>query len=148
MEFEYRGISEERCKEINNWRIRDPYGYGKFFMAESTRFVTNKDESILFCRSFRPRHDDVGLGITQSTYLLVVNKSYYAIDYHVDNIIAHDDKHWHFIVSIMERDFIDENRNELLNMLKNVISIFLKKHRRERPGEEFEYQFFYKGEEI
>lgn len=58
MEFEYRKISDERCKEIDSWEIHDPYGYGLVFTAEKEDFVTNKDESILFCHAFMPRHDD------------------------------------------------------------------------------------------
>lgn len=33
-EFEYRKISEERCKEIDSWEIHDPYGYGTLFTAK------------------------------------------------------------------------------------------------------------------
>lgn len=58
MEFEYRKISDEICKEIDSWEIHDPYGYGLVFTAEKEDFVTNKDESILFCHAFMPRHDD------------------------------------------------------------------------------------------
>lgn len=145
-EFEYRGISEERCKEIDSWKLQDPYGHGKILMAENTRFITNKDESILFCRAFRPRHDDIDLGVTQCTYLLVVNNSYYIIHYNVDVARVINPRYLFYSVVILEKDYINENRNELLSILKKVIAVYIKEHG--RPDEHFEYLFHYKGEEI
>lgn len=148
MEFQYKEISRKRCKEIDKWKLQDPYGYGEIFTAENEYFVTNKDESILFCCPFIPRHDDVDVGITQRTYLLVVDKSYYIINFHVDDVKAFGDNHWCITVSILEKDYINENCNELLSILKKVIAVFLKKHRLERLDEHFEYKFYYRGEEI
>ena len=34
MEFEYRLLSEERCKEIDRLSIQDPYGYGKMLSTK------------------------------------------------------------------------------------------------------------------
>lgn len=147
-EFEYRGISKKRCYEIDSLKLQDPYGYGEILMAENERFVTNKDESILFCCAFMPNHDDIDLGVTQRTYLLVVNKSHYMIHFKVDAAKAVAPKHWFFKVDISEKDYIDENRDELLSILKRVIAVYIKKHRREMPEEHFEYLFYYKGEEI
>ena len=52
MEFEYRQISAGRCGEVNNMRIRDlsASDYNTVFIADGKSFVTNKDESVLFCR--------------------------------------------------------------------------------------------------
>ena len=147
-EFEYRGISKKRCKEIDSRRLQDPYGYGEILMAENERFVTNKDESILFCLAFMPNHDDIDLGVTQRTYLLVVNKSHYMIHFNVDDMKAIGPKHRFYKVVISEKDYIDENRDALLNILKRVIAVYIKKHRREMPNEHFEYLFYYKGEKI
>lgn len=148
MELEYRKISEERCKEINDWKIVDPYGYGENLIAENMRFVTNEDESVLFCCAFIPRRDDVDLGITQRTYLLVVDQLYYIIEFTVDDVKVYNPKHRFYSITIMEKDFINENRKNFLHILKEVIATYIKKHRRELPGSQFEYQFFYEGKEI
>ncbi len=42
MEFEYREISEERCKEIDSWEIRDSYGCGKAYAAERKNLLQMK----------------------------------------------------------------------------------------------------------
>lgn len=145
-EYEYRGISEERCREIDGWEIQSPFKSWTehVFKAGNTRFVTNADESILFCHAFMsyiPNHDE-----EQRTYLLVVNESYYMIDFIVDIAKVIDPKHRFYSVVVFEKDYINENRDELLSILKKVIAVYIKKNRREIPDEHFEYLFRYNGE--
>ena len=54
MEFEYRKIGAKRRREVNSMRIRDLSvpDYNTVFKANGKYFVTNKDESILFCPFF------------------------------------------------------------------------------------------------
>lgn len=146
MGFEYRKLSEERCKEIDSWEICDPYGYGKVFTAERKNFVTNEDESILFCLMFSPRHDD--REENNESYLFVMDKEYHMVSHIVKDIKVVDEKHWIVYVNIVEDDFIDNCGDKVINILKEVIAIFVKKYRREMPGEHFEYHFYYKGEEV
>lgn len=80
MELERRMISEKRCKEISGWKIHDPYPYGspnpgRIFTAERHYFVTNKDESILFCHAFSPRHEVYNE--YDPIYLLIENNDYH-----------------------------------------------------------------------
>lgn len=145
-EYEYREISEERCREIDSWEIQIPLRpeRERVFKTGDTRFVTNADESILFCRAFityMPNHDE-----EQCTYLLIVNESCYIIDFIVDMARVNDPKHRFYSVVVFEKDYINENRDELLSILKKVIAVYIKKHRREMPDEHFEYLFRYNGE--
>lgn len=146
MKFKYRMISEERCKEIDSWEIRDPYGYGKIFTAEKIKFVTNMDESILFCHTFSPRHDD--REGNHESYLFVMDKEYHMVNHIVKNITVSDELNWIVYVNILENDFIDNCDDKVMSILKKVISVFVKKFRRETPGEHFEYHFYYRGEEV
>ena len=80
MELERRMISEKRCKEISGWKIHDPYPHGspnpgRIFTAERHYFVTNKDESILFCHAFSPRHEVYNE--YDPIYLLIENNDYH-----------------------------------------------------------------------
>lgn len=144
-EYEYREIREERCREIDSWEIQIPLrpGRERVFKAGNTRFVTNADESILFCHAFTtymPNHDE-----EQCTYLLIVNESYYIIDFMVDIARVIDPMHQFYSVVVFEKKYINENRDELLSILKKVIAVYIKKNRREMPGEHFEYLFRYNG---
>lgn len=146
MELEYREISEERCKEIDSWEIHDSYGYGSVFTAEREDFVTNADESILFGHAFMPRHDD--RESNDETYLFVQGKEHHIVNYVVDDVKTISENSWIVYVNIIEKDFINNGNNELIGILKRMISIFIKKSRLEIPGECIEYHFYYKGEEV
>ena len=147
MEYEYREISEERCQEIDSWKIQD-MRHDRIFTAEKKYFVTNADETNMFCCAFIPKFYEMDEGEGQCAYLLIIDKSYYIINYNVEDIITYDDTHQLFIINIMEKDYINENRNRILNILKKVIPVYMKKSRMEMPNENFGYKFFYKGEEI
>ena len=62
MEFEYRKIGARRRREVNGMRIRDlsASDYNTVFKANGKKFVTNKDESILFCPFFVQENPDQG----------------------------------------------------------------------------------------
>ena len=144
-EYEYREISEERCKEIDSWEIQIPLrpGRERVFKAGNTRFVTTADESILFCHAFTTymsNHDE-----EQCTYLLIVNESHYIIDFIVDIARVNDPKHQFYSVVVFEKDYINENKDELLSILKKMIAVYIKKNRCEMPDEHFEYLFRYNG---
>lgn len=153
MEFEYRKISDERCKEIDSWEIHDPYGYGKIFTAEREEFVTNADESILFCLAFMPTHDDYDR--YYPVYLLIRGQEYYFVRYDFESVV--DDKSGPIPVRnenimIFEEKYIEEstNKKELLDVIKAVVSKYEEKScwlkiARER---EYRFEFTYKGEKI
>ena len=152
MELEYRKISEERCKEIDSWEIRDPYGYGKIFTAEREDFVTNADESILFCHAFMPRHDDSD---KYEYFLFIRNDEYYLMVY--DFASMTDDETGPTLIRnedivILENEFIEksENKKELLGILKAVISKYEENCCRLPVARTWKYtfRFTYKGEKI
>ena len=60
MEFEYRQISAKRCGEVNSMRIRDlsAQDYNTVLVADDKKFVTNRDETILFYRLFLSKPTD------------------------------------------------------------------------------------------
>lgn len=145
-EFEYRKISEERCKEIDSWEIHDPYGYGWVFTAEKEDFVTNMEESILFCHAFGPRHDDREW--ENETYLFIMNKEYHIVNYIMQHAELIGENSWIIYVKILEKDFINNCGDRVLNILKEVLSVFIKKSRREIPGEQVEYHIYYRGKEV
>lgn len=152
MELRYGFISDERCKEINSWTIRDPYGYGEIYTAEREYFVTNEDETILFCHAFMPRHDD--REGNHETYLYI-NKD----EYHFVNYVQFDfrdeerfgEMHRIGKINILENDFIQKtlNKDEVLKILKALIaknvenSVCLPNFKRI-----YEFTFYYSGEEI
>lgn len=153
MELEYRKISEERCKEINSWEIQDPYRDGKIFTTEGKDFVTNKDESILFCRAFRPNPEFMGK--YHVAYLFINNKEYHFVSY--DLISYADEKSGSISVrneeiGIFEEEFIEksEEKKELLKLLKCLISKFEAEFcvLEEVRAMEHRFKFYYKGEEI
>ena len=71
MEFEYRQISAKRRREINRMRIRDRSASkeGTVFSADGRSFVTNKDESVLFCRSHI--QENPGQGERQAVFFCI-----------------------------------------------------------------------------
>ena len=146
MKIEYREISEERCKEIDSWEIRAPYGYGGIFTAERQNFVTNEDESILFCHAFMPRHDDRERN--DEAYLFVKGKEYHLVNYVLEDVKTISENNWIIYINIIEKDFINNCDDKVLSILKKMISIFIKKSRLEIPGEHIEYHFYYKGQEV
>ena len=152
-ELEYRKISEEKCKEIDSWKIHDPYGDGKIFTAEREDFVTNKDESILFCRAFIPRTEFIGEYHVVNLY---INKEeYHFVSY---NLISYvDEKRGSTSVrnedfNILEEEFIEksEEKKKLLELLKCLISKFEAEFcvLEEVRAMEHRFKFYYKGEEI
>lgn len=125
MELRYGFICDERCKEIDSWKIRDPYGYGKFYTAERDDFVANEDESILFCHAFMPRHDD--REGNHETYLYINRDKFYFVNY--IKFDFHDeerDGEMYRIgkINILKKDFIQKafNMDEVLNVLKALIA--------------------------
>ena len=152
-ELEYREISEERCKEINSWKIQDPYGDGKIFTAEGKDFVTNRDESILFCRAFRPRTELIGE--YHIVYLFIKNEEYHFVSY---ELISYSDEKRGSIsvrneeIGIFKEEFIErsEEQQGLLTLLNCLISKFEAEFcvLEEVRTMEHHFKFYYKGEEI
>lgn len=152
MKFKYRMISEERCKEIDSWEIHDPYGYGKIFTAERKDFVTNENESILFCHAFSPRHEDSG----EYEYFLFINDNeHHLMLYDFESVtddeiglvrIRNED------IMILENEFIEksENKMEMLNILKTMISKYEENFCQLPIARTWKYnfKFTYKGKEI
>lgn len=153
MELEYRKISEERCKEINSWKIRDPYGDGKFFTAESKDFVTNKNESILFCRAFRPRTELAEE--YHAVSLFIKNEEYHFVrcdllSYTDEKRGANTVRNEEFV--ILEEEFIEKSheKEELLELLKCLKSKYELEFcvLEEVRAMEHRFKFYYKGKEI
>lgn len=158
IEFEKRKISEERCKEIDRWNIQNPLrsGMKQVFTAERQYFVTNKDESILFCHAFSPRYDDRdGPNYEQIVFLLCINKEYRFIRYTHKSI--EDDRSGFAPVRneeiiILEEEFIEksEEKEDLLELLKCLISKYEKEYSMldEIRAMEYHFKFYYKDEII
>lgn len=124
MELRYGFISDERCKEIDSWKIRDPYGYGKIYTAERDYFVANEDETILFCHAFMPRHDDRERN--HDTFLYINKEQYNFISY--NNYDIHDEEREGEMyrienVEIFKNNFIEDhsNKKEILALIKALI---------------------------
>ena len=152
MELRYGFISDERCKEIDSWKIKDPYGYGKIYTAEREDFVANEDETILFCHAFMPRHDD--REGNHETYLYINKDEYHFVNYVTFDF--HDEERFGEMyrigkINILEKDFIQKtlNKDEVLKILKALIaknvenSVRLPNFKRI-----YEFTFYYKGGEI
>lgn len=153
MEFRYGLISEERCNEIDSWKVQDPYGYGNKLSTHGNYWVANEDESILFCHAFMPRHDD---RVDKYEVFLFINKSeYHFVTYGYESVIDEkigEKRIRNENIAISEEKFIDKNTNmkELLKLLSSLISKYEEnkcelKIARER---EYRFAFTYKGEEI
>lgn len=71
MEFECRQISAKRRREIKRMRIRDRSASDEsaVFSADGRSFVTNKDESVLFCRSHI--QENPGQGDRQAVFFCI-----------------------------------------------------------------------------
>ncbi len=125
MELKFGLISKERCDEVDSWRIRDPYGYREYFMAEREYFVTNEDETILFCHAFMPRHDD--REGNHETYLYIYQNKYHFVNY--VKFDFHDEERDGAMyrvgkINVLKKDFIERNPNkkEELRILKELIT--------------------------
>ena len=125
MKLKYGLISDERCKEINSWKIKDPYGYGEIYTAERDYFVANEDESILFCHAFMPRHDD--REGNHETYLYINKDEHHFVNYVKFNFYDEEragEMYRIGKIDIMEKDFIKNNphKNDELKILKEIIA--------------------------
>ena len=146
-ELKYGLISKERCDEIDSWRIEDPYGYGNKLSTHGNYWVFNEDESILFCLAFIPRHDDIDRNYR--TYLYINGNQYTFINYIVDDVkTENDNMNWFVTTTILSCSSISKNDKKTLSVLKELVSVFIQKHRRGTPGEIFDFKFYYEGEEI
>lgn len=152
MELRFGLISEERCKEIDNWNIYDPYGYGKKLSTHGNYWVFNEDESILFCHAFIPRHDDRERN--RETFLYINGSEYHFVNF--NNYEIYDEERNGEMyriekVEIFKCDFIEKssNKKEVLRILKSLISkdeensVFFPDFKRI-----YEFTFYYDGEEI
>ena len=158
-EFEKREISEERCKEIDDLNIQNPLNSGmrQVFTAERNYFITNEDESILFCYAFMPRHPDDrdGPNYEHNVFLLFINKEYRFVRYDLESVT--DDRSG-FVpirnedISILKEEFIEKSteKEKLLDLIKRLISKYEKEYSRldEIRSMEYHFRFYYEGEEI
>lgn len=124
MELRYGFISAERCKEIDSWRIRDPYGYREYFTAERVYFVANEDESFLFCHAFRARHDDISENafLYNDTYIFIKHHNYCLI--HFDRQVNTDEEYKYINIYIPQEQFIEQHTEKaaILMILKKMIT--------------------------
>lgn len=153
MKFKYREISEERCREIDSWKICDPYGYGNKLSTHGNYWVSDEDESILFCHAFMPRHDD--RENKYEVFLFIDNSKYYFITYGYEAVIDEkmgETRIRNENIMITEEKFINEsmNKKELLELLKILISKYEENKCDLKIARETEYRFkfTYNGEEI
>ncbi len=152
MELRYGMISDERCKEIDSWKIRDPYGYGEIYTAERDYFVANEDESILFCLAFMPIPADRER--FYETFLYINADKHYLMSYNNYNIYDEERSGEMYRIETVEIDkneFIDKslNKKEVLLILKELI-IKKEEHSVRIPNFKriYEFTFYYDGEEI
>lgn len=150
MELRYGFINDERCKEIDSWKIKDPYGYGEIYTAEREYFVTNEDETILFCHAFSARHDD----ISENTFLY--NDSYIFIEHHNYGFIHFDRKvntvgEYRYInICIPKEQSIEQHADKikLLMILKEMITMYELNWKFFKIDKKFVVTFQYDEEEI
>ena len=152
MDFEYRLLSEERCKEIDSLNIMDPYGDGKRLSTRGFYWVSNADESILFFLAFSPRHDN--LEGNRTAFLFFTRNEYHFIDYKcidVKDTESNGIEYRNMKIDILENAFIEQSteKEHLLSLLKDVIGNYEKKHIRSKKfNKQFMFEFTYKGEII
>ena len=153
MKLKYREIKRRRCKEIDRWKIKDPYGDGTIFTAEGEKFVTNWNESVLFCHAFSPRSEVSNEHY--AVFLFIKNKEYNFVRY--DLISYADEKRGSTSVRyedfvILEEEFIEKSneKKELLELLKCLISKYELEFcvLEEIRAMEHQFKFYYKGVEI
>ena len=152
MEFEYRLLSEERCKEIDSLNIMDPYGDGKRLSTRGFYWVSNADESILFFRAFSPRHDN--LEGNRTAFLFFNRNEYHFIYYDlidVKDFVVNELEYRYLNINILESEYIENcaEKHSLLFLLKELISVCEKNRIRSRNFcKEYVMEFEYKGEMI
>ena len=154
MEFRYGRISDERCAEINSWRIPDPYRYGEKYDADGEYLVTNEDESILFFRAFSPTRDD--REYYKDAYMLIYKNEYYYI-YIDDGLpVGHYEErngvqYWVDKIDFLHSEAIEKSQEKptILKLLKRLYQRFRECVKRTRgPKPIYEFTFYYDGEEI
>ncbi len=154
MEFRYDRISDERCAEINSWRIPDPYGHGEKYDADGDYLVTNEDESILFIWAFMPRADE--REYYKDAYMLIYKNEYYYI-YIDDGLpVGHYEErngvqYWVDKIDFLHSEAIEKSQEKstILKLLKRVYQRFRECVKRTRgPKPIYEFTFYYNGEEI
>ena len=153
MEFRYGCISDERCAEINSWRIPDPYGYGKKYHADGDYLVTNEDESILFFRAFSPRADEIEY--YKKAYMLIYKNEYYYIYISREGVGHYEERnevqYWVDKIDFLYSEAIEKSQEKstILKLLKRVYQRYRECFKRTRgPKPIYEFTFYYNGEEI
>ena len=152
MEFRYGRISDERCAEINSWRIPDPYGYGKKYNASGDFLVTNEDETILFCWAFIPRTDEIDH--YKDSYVLIYKNEYYYI--YANGIDGHYEErngvqYWVEAIDFLYSEAIEKSQEKpiILKLLKRLYQRYEECFSQARgPKPIYEFTFYYNGEEI
>ncbi len=153
MEFRYGCISDDKCAEINSWRIPDPYGYGKKYNASGNFLVTNEDESILFFIAFSPRADEIEY--YNDAYMLIYKNEYYYI-YIARGYVGHYEErsgvqYWIDKIDFLYSEAIEKSQEKptILRLLKRVYQRYRECCKRTRgPQPIYEFTFYYNGEEI
>ncbi len=153
MEFRYGCISDERCAEINSWRIPDPYGYGKKYHADGDYLVTNEDESILFVWAFSPRADE--MEYYKVSYMLIYKNEYYYIYIDAGTVGHYEERsgvqYWVDKIDFLYSEAIEKSQEKptILKLLKRVYQRYRECCKRTRgPQPIYEFTFYYNGEEI
>jgi len=151
--FRYGFISKKRCKEICKMKIGDPYSCSPYFDANREYFVANKDESLLFCHAFSPRHDMRDTH-PYEIFLYIIENDFYYIKYEDHEVYDEErNKIMYRIetINIFKNEFIDKRNDKeyVLSNLKAMISkneensVWLPNFKRV-----YEFTFYYDGEEI
>ncbi|MBR1693196.1 MAG: hypothetical protein IJ711_10565 [Lachnospiraceae bacterium] len=152
MEFKYSHISEERCREIDSWNIKNPYQYPGGANSKlnpwNKKWVFNEDETILYCQAFRPYREDWTKD-THIKYLYIDKKEYFLFEYDTSDIHVECKEGKEYCigkVKIFKNENIDNyaDKKELLKTLKAMILIDCEHTYRGINS----HDVFYNGEEI
>lgn len=115
--------------------------------------MANKDEPVLFCEAFMPRHDD--REDKYEVFLFIDNSEYDFITYGYESVIDEqigETRIRNENIMITEAKFINEsiNKIELIELLKILISKYEENKCELKITRETEYRFkfTYKGEAI
>ena len=153
MEFRYGCISDERCAEINSWRIPDPYGHREKYNADGNYLVTNEDESILFFHAFSPRMDEIEY--YNDAYMLIYKNEYYYIYISREGVGHYEERnevqYWVDKIDFLYSEAIEKSQEKstILKLLKRVYQRYRECFKRTRgPKPIYEFTFYYNGEEI
>ena len=149
MKYEFRRLSPERAKEINEVGVVNRLNHK--VDINNLKSVTNMDETIVFRQIWFSHYDD-----EPDRYFFLYNDDYYYIDIFrkIKGKKERDTKFYYFTYDIVSinlkgNNSIKEDMSEILEILKEIILEWNKYTvESKRPKDEFFVEVKFKGEVI